>query len=211
MPSPAITHLWKGVRSTGGKEEGKMKKVILFVVVAVAVLAAGCSSIKVRTDYDELVSFRDFRTYTWIEYESESQGDPAVSSPLTGRRIQNAVDSELIGRGYRRTDGGSPDFYVAYSVVSSRRTDITSTGDPYGHRYYMGYRSSGYHGMGVDVQTNHWIESTIVLDVIDAARNEVVWRGWATSDLDANPSPDRVSYYVERAVRKILKEFPPEN
>ena len=187
-----------------------MRKAILFVVVAGVVLAVGCSSIKVRTDYDELVSFRDFRTYAWIEHESESKGDPAVSSPLTGRRIQNAVDSELIRRGYRRTDTGSPDFYIAYRIVSSRRMDITSTGDPYGHRYYMGYRSSRYHGMGVDVQTNHWLESTIVLDVIDASTNEVVWRGWATSDLDANPSPDRVSYYVERAIEKILREFPPE-
>jgi hypothetical protein len=187
-----------------------MRKAVLFVGVAVAILTVSCSSIRVRTDFDELASFREYRTYSWIENQSESQGDPAVSSPLTARRVQNAVDSELIRRGYRRVDTGMPDFYLAFSVSSSRRTDITSTGDPYGHRYYMGYRSSRYHGVGVDVQSSHWIESTIVLDVIDAATNEVVWRGWATSDLDANPSPDRVSYYVERAVEKILKEFPPE-
>jgi hypothetical protein len=188
-----------------------MRTTILFVGVALIVLVIGCSSIKVRTDFDELVSFRDFRTYSWIDNQSDLQGDPAVDSPLTGRRIQNAVDSELIRRGYRRTDTGTPDFYIAYSVLSSRRTDITSTGDPYGHRYYMGYRSSRYHGMGVDVQTNHWVESTIVLDVIDTSTHEVVWRGWATTDLDENPSPDRVSYYVERAIARILDEFPPED
>ena len=188
-----------------------MRKTILFVGVTVVALLVGCGSIKVRSDFDEFVSFREYRTYSWTESQSESRGDPALNSPLTGRRVQNAVDSELIRRGYRRIDAGSPDFYIAYSVVSTRRTDITSTGDPYGHRYYMGYRSSRYHGMGVDVQTNHWIESTIVLDVIDASTNEVVWRGWATSDLDANPSPDRVSYYVERAVEKILDEFPPDD
>jgi hypothetical protein len=187
-----------------------MRKLVLIVVVAGVALAAGCSSIKVRTDYDEMASFRDFRTYAWIENGAEAQGDPAVSSPLTGRRIHNAVDSELIGRGYRRTDGASPDFYLAYGVVSLRRTDITSTGDPYGHRCYTGYRSYRYHGVGVDVQTNHWVESSIVLDVIDAASDEVVWRGWATADLDSNPSPERVSYYVERAIEKTLSEFPPE-
>ena len=41
------------------------------------------------------------------------------------------------------------------------------------------------------------------------ATGELVWRGWATADLDTNPSPDRVSYYVDRAVEKILREFPP--
>jgi hypothetical protein len=188
-----------------------MRKAVVFVGVAVAILGVNCSSIKVRTDFDQLASFRDFRTFAWIENEAESQGDPAVSSPLTARRIQNAVDSELIRCGYHRVDAGTPDFYIASSITSSRRTDITSTGDPYGQRYYMGYRSSRYHGMGVDVQSSHWIESTIVLDVIDAITNEVVWRGWATSDLDANPSPDRVSYYVERAVEKILEDFPPED
>ncbi len=188
-----------------------MKKVILFVAVTVAVLAIGCSSIKVRTDHDELVSFRDFRTYMWIAGVSGNRGNPAVDSPLTGRRIQNAVDGELIGRGYRRTDAGVPDFYITYSVTSLRRTDITSTGDPYSHRYFSGYRAYRNHGVGVEAQTSHWIESTIVLDVIDAATGEVVWRGWATADLDTNPSPDRVSYYVERAVAKILKEFPPED
>jgi hypothetical protein len=188
-----------------------MRKTILAVVAGIAVIAVGCSSIKVRTDYDDLASFREFRTYTWIENGSGSKGDPAVASPLTGRRIQNAVDSELIRRGYRRTDAGSPDFYVAYNVLSTRRTDITSTGDPYGHRYYVGYRSARYHGMGVDVSTSHWVESTIILDVIDASTNEVVWRGWATTDLDQNPSPDRVSFYVERAIAKILDEFPPDD
>jgi len=188
-----------------------MKKTILFVVISLAVLAAGCSSMKVRSDYDDRASFRDYRTYSWIEYQSDSQGDPAVQSPLTGRRIENAVDSELIRRGYRRTDSGTPDFYIGYSIVSSRRTDITSTGDPYAHRYYAGYFSYRYYGSSVDVQTSHWVESTIVLDVIDAATNELVWRGWATADLDTNPSRDRVAYYVDRAINKILDEFPPDD
>ncbi len=188
-----------------------MRKTLFFLGVAVIVFAAGCSSIKVKTDYDELASFRDFRSYAWVDNESDSRGHPALDSPLTGRRIQNAVDSELIRRGYRRTDTGTPDFYITYTITSSRRTDITSTGDPYGYRYYTGYRSSRYHGTGVDVQTNHWVESTIVLDVIDAKTYEVVWRGWATADLDANPTPDRVSYYVERAIARILDEFPPED
>jgi uncharacterized protein YceK len=188
-----------------------MRKTILFASVAVFVLAAGCSSIKVRTDHDERFSFRNFRTYGWIENGWGSRGDPAVNSPLTGRRIQNAVDSELIRRGYRRTDTGAPDFYIVYSVTSMRRTDITSTGDPYGHRYFSGYRSAWYHGVGVEAHSSHWVESTIVLDVIDASTDEVVWRGWATTDLDTNPSPDRVSYYVERAVAKILDEFPPDD
>ena len=49
----------------------------------------------------------------------------------------------------------------------------------------------------------------MVLDVVDARTNELIWRGWATDELDDDPTPEAVQKYVREAVEKILEEFPP--
>ncbi len=49
----------------------------------------------------------------------------------------------------------------------------------------------------------------MVLDVVDARTNELTWRGWATDELDDDPTPEAVQKYVKAAVDKILEKFPP--
>jgi hypothetical protein len=50
---------------------------------------------------------------------------------------------------------------------------------------------------------------TLVLDMVDTRTNRVVWRGWAQRSLEGViDHPDRMEQVVERAVAKMLAEFP---
>ncbi len=49
----------------------------------------------------------------------------------------------------------------------------------------------------------------MVLDVVDPRTNELIWRGWATDELEDNPTPEAVRKYVNAAVEKILEKVPP--
>jgi hypothetical protein len=53
-----------------------------------------------------------------------------------------------------------------------------------------------------------YLEAQLVLDVVDARTNELIWRGWATDDLDGNPRAEAVQQYIEEAVEQILERFP---
>ena len=180
-----------------------MKVARILIAAAIVLAIAACSSVRVQSDFDDRASFQTLRTYGWVESGAHGGVDPAVSSPLVHRRIRNAIDSQLIARGYR-FQADSPDFLVSFNVLTRNRTDITTTGCG----YYGGYAHR--YGLGGDIRTDHYVESTLVVDVLDVDSGEVVWRGWALGDLDAEPSPDKVNRFVENAVGKILKEFPPE-
>ena len=56
---------------------------------------------------------------------------------------------------------------------------------------------------------DEYLQGTLVLDIIDARTNELIWRGWANTVLDHDPEPEEVHMYVNEAVRKMLEEFPP--
>ena len=193
-----------------------------FAASALVALAA-CAPMTVRSDYDELASFSELRTYRWIEREydaGEFSGNPAVNNPILDRRVRAAVDAELGRRGFIRVSSDPADFWIAYHMVAEQRTAT---------RYYTSYGSYGsfghhgfnrrFHGGGfgyydpafhTTIYEREWLEGTLVLDVVDGRRNELIWRGWARQDLQRDPDPERLQIYVTEAVRKILEEFPPE-
>ena len=184
---------------------------------SLAVLAlAGCSTMTVRSDYDELASFTDLRTYAWMDRADDagdSYANPAFNSPLTGRRVRDAVDLALARRGFIKVTSGDVDFRIAYHMVGEERVSVRQVND-FGYRYY-GYRSFnpffyGYPGAGITTRTHvrEYLQGTLILDVVDGNRDELIWRGWASKALDRDPKPDKVRAYVAQAVERILEGFP---
>ena len=198
-------------------------KAIRFALGAVAVLTiTGCASLQVRTDYNPQASFGQLRTYDWNTGTVDPSGHPAVNSPLVAQRIRHAVDSTLTHMGYQRVTTGTPDFRVTYRIVAERKTRVDPgygyDGYGYGSYYGRGYLGHGYgrysrRGFGYgpyygSSRVREYVEAQLVLDVVDARTNELIWRGWATDDLDGNPRPEAVQRYIEEAVEQILERFP---
>ncbi len=187
----------------------------------------GCTSLQVRTDYDPQASFAQLGTYSWVDQTVAVGGDPAVNSTLAEQRIQDAVDNALQRIGYRRVATDSQDFHVTYSIASEQRSTVDAGYGygAYGYRSRLRYRYRGHSyfgrsrfGYGYDPYydpyyggstVREYLAVTLVLDIIDARTNKLIWRGWATDKLDHDPKPDAVSEYIQVAVGKILETFPP--
>ena len=184
----------------------------LSVMGLAALTIAGCSSTQIRTDFDPRASFRAMRTYQWVDQPVTTARHPAMNSPLVAERIQNAVDAQLAAHGYRRVEITPPDFKITYYMIADEKVDISTTngGYGYGHRYYNNYYY-GYPYAGSTTYADSFLQGTLVLDVIDPETNDVIWRGWATKDLDDNPTPEEVDRYVKNSVRRILERFPPKD
>ncbi len=103
--------------------------------------------------------------------------------------------------GYRYGYGGFYGFGGSYGSSGFR-----GLGGFHGRRGYYGIGPSyGYDGG----YAREYVESTLVIDVVDARRDEVIWRGWSNKDLGRNPKPDKIGAYATEAVAKILEDFPP--
>jgi hypothetical protein len=160
------------------------RTVVVALFPLLALLAAGCSSLRVRSDWDHEFSFADLHTYSWAQ-SKESAAAERMS--FLDRRIKRAVDAELAAKGFERRDSGG-DFLMVYTAKVRDRTEV--------HRYAPWY--------GVDVR--RYKEGTLVLGAVDRGRNEVVWTGWAEGIVSDSGQSEEA---VREACAKILEGFPP--
>ena len=179
--------------------------------LAIPLALAGCASMQIRTDYDRGVDFAHYASFAWLEGPLQPVGetpaeprpdrvDPFEWNSLLDKRVRSAVDQVLLSRGFQRATGGDPDFWIRYHTLLRDRTQVTSfpgTVWPYGGPTAWGWG---------DLYVDSFQEGTLILDVIDPALNQLVWRGWAVravSDLA------RQHDEVQLAVKRILERFPP--
>lgn len=166
---------------------------------AAVVVTAACSGISTSTDWDETYDFSELSTYAWMEQELEG----GVSEIMV-RRIYAAVDDELTSKGLRGAEARTADVLLAYHTGSQDRQHY----DTYG--YGAGSWWGGYWGGGMTTTTvRTYTEGTLILDVIDRERNELVWRGSASKTIDEMESPEERVQTIQEAVRKLLSDFPP--
>ena len=97
---------------------------------------------------------------------------------------------------------GNPDFYVAFYVGLKDRYDIDSVS--YGLPFHRGFRSAWWGWpRGYDVWAVPYTESTVIVDVIDAHTNQLVWRGYDSGTLNVS-NPDKT---LTKAVDKVVSRF----
>ena len=51
---------------------------------------------------------------------------------------------------------------------------------------------------------------TLVVDLYDPARKQLVWRGDASKTIDVKKDPDKNYRNLQRAVAKLFRYYPPE-
>ena len=132
-----------------------------------------------------------------------------MGDPLVHNRIVAAIEAELAAKGLTKNDA-SPDIVVVYHVAFDKKQDITSysTGGGYGG---YGYRYGGGWGTTTtDVRVNEILVGTLVIDVADAAKKEVVWRGMGVKEVDVQAKAEKRDKNIAGAVKKILANFPPK-
>ena len=174
-----------------------MKK-LLIAGLAIALFPVVALAQKTTYDYDRSAVFSMFKTYVIRDDGTK------VGQPLVDNRIVAAIDSELRKRGLTPATG-TPDLAVVYHVAFDKQKDITawSTGmGPYGYRWGGGWGTT-------DIRVNEILVGSLVIDMADAKKNEVVWRGVGTKEVDVNAKPDKRDKNIQQAVQKIMKNFPP--
>jgi len=174
-----------------------MKTAQILLVSLLLAAFCGCSGISVRTDFDEKTDFTVYKTYDWIKFREESQSG-LMKDPLLRKDIMNAVGEELAAKGFAPASGDAPDFFVAFHMGSRKKIDV----DHYYYTYGRRGRLSGH-----DVSVRKYREGTLIIDIVDAAARELVWRGHATSELHG---PEQAAADARASVAAIIKKFPPK-
>jgi hypothetical protein len=174
------------------------------LMVAVS-LTGGCTSTPppVLSMQDPQANFNTFTTFAWAKRNAADGSEQPVS--ILDSNIQAAITSELQRKGYAEAvAGASPNLVLQYETAAAEK--IKS--NPFRIGIGMGgVGSSGAAGVGVSSpDAKNVREGTLVLRVVDPARNAEVWNGRVSRELGKGGPPDPA--LIQSAVGELLKEFP---
>lgn len=202
-------------------------KILLTAITGVfALTALACSpGVQVRTALSPEESLGGLRTFSVLDAPERSPtappleaNDPMLSNSITNQQLRNALVQGLEGKGYALASG-DPDFQVAYYAGTREKLDTTYWSPRQSYRY--GYRGYGYRRSrfawawpyspysalyAPSMQVQSYTQGTVIVDVIDPATHELIWRGQGVADVSNDPA--KYSKDLAQSASAILRKFP---
>jgi hypothetical protein len=188
------------------KGRHKMNIRCLIAWLALGLFAtAGCVGPKVQTDFDPAAEFSGFHTYAFTGMTDRDQGG-VLDNSLLRKRIEEMVGQQLTAKGLRQVGlEDHPDLLVHFWVGVKDKQQVESTGvmgGGYGGGY--GWRTGYYGG---NVTTFQYQEGTLVVDLAESSKKELVWRATIVGTL-ADSSEKNVEI-AKAGVAKAFEDYPP--
>jgi len=179
------------------------------LVVGACLVLAGCETqtIKTRSQSDPGANLSSYHTYGFVAEPGTNRS--GYSTPIT-TYFKTAITREMDARGYKQTDN-NPDLLINFNTNAREQVDIRSTpsmSDGYGYYGYRGglYAAGPMYG-GTDVSTVRYKQGTANIDVVDAAKKQLVWEGIAegkiTDKMMQNPQAT-----IDGVITEMFANYP---
>lgn len=161
------------------------------------VLASPGWAQKVSIDYDHKAPFSDYKTYAWLR-------PPEMRDPLMAQRVMDAINQQLNAKGLQQApDPSSADIGIVVNGATQEKHTLQTFYDNFG-----GWGWIGWEGMAT-TQDQTYEVGTLVADMFDTKTKKLIWRGTASDTL--SDKPEKNTQKLDKAVEKMLKEFPPKH
>lgn len=177
----------------------KFKNILLSGFLFIVAVAYGQD---VHYNYDRGTNFASYKTYQWVDLPSR------VPDQLIDRDIKRSVDEQLAQKGLTKVDKDA-DLCVEYEAVVALEKGINLSG--LGTRGGPGgFGWGGWDSGTVTGQTSTIPVGTLLVDLFDPARKQLVWRGDASKTIDLKKDPDKNYRNLQKAMGKLFKNYPPQ-
>jgi hypothetical protein len=160
----------------------------------------------VRYNFAAGHDFSQYKTYKWVQISKAEK-----LNQLADQQLRTAVEAELAKKGLAKTDGDAADLLVGYQPSVTQEKEFSSYNTDWGYGAGWG---RGWYGGGMGSSMSSGETSTIHighidLDMYDSAEKKLVWRGTVSKALDTKAKPDKQTKNLNKAIQKLLKNFPP--
>lgn len=167
-----------------------------------------------RTMSDQDV--HEHATYAWLP-NNDSVESSRYNNRLVHQTIIRDVNKRMMSEGYN-LNRRNPDLLILVHTMFDERTDVLrepvyASYNYYSPEFYVGsyYDNFYYYNyttvprvIGYNVETITYTEGTLVIDLIDARTNKLVWRGTAEGVIDPGNLEPEIANYVD----EIFDDFP---
>jgi len=181
-----------------------MNRQSLAAALLLGTCALSAQAQKPAIQWNSQYDFTAVDTFAWQRTDDTLES----GNPFMHSLIKNTLEAELAESGLTQVDA-NPDVYVNYHASTTTEVQLRSDSYGYGFGGY-GMGGWGYYGMGsvgtVSTTTRavEYQRGTLVIDIWDAAKKELVWRGEVSDTLPDNPQ--KAEKLVVRAIGKMADQ-----
>jgi Domain of unknown function (DUF4136) len=159
----------------------------LAVLLSLILLTIAADTQTIRVQWEPGTDFSKYQSFAWVT------GQAAVD-PEAGRFIRESVENALSQEGIFPNED-NPDLHVAYYASAKEVVEVTG-----------GYSSNWTEADAILV--NRYTAGTLVIDLVDASENRLLWRATANATITGDPKKSR--YRIPQVVQKMFTDFPPQ-
>ena len=183
-------------------------RTLLPLLGAATLLAlGGCASApEVRVDYDRTADFASYQTFG---FASPLGTDRGGYQSVISQHLKASTQREMEARGMR-LDSAAPQLLINFNATLNDKLRVSTM--PYmtmGIGYY-GYRGGMYSAWPLyadQTVVTQYREGTLNIDVVDAARKQLVWEGVVTNSV-TQKDLDNIAAAIDSAVTAAFAKFP---
>jgi len=178
-------------------------KIIFVPLLMILLSACGSTPLESVSDFDQSFDFTKVHNIAIQPIERASLNTIRISD-MQVNRINEALAADLRRKGFTMvSDNKQADLLLTWHLVTQEKTDVRSYNSA---SYYNCWRC----GPSVsDISVRQYTEGTFIVDMIDPARGQSVWRSTIQSRLQSNPDPAESTERRREAVMAIFSHFPP--
>lgn len=180
-----------------------MKITIVTASIALLLVPAVTLAQRVSYDYNKTADFATFKTYA-------HKDGTKVGQQLIDDRIVAAIDAQMAAKGLTKVEA-NPDVFVIYHVAFDKQKDISTYSSGYGGYGPYGWGwGGGWSGGTTSTQVRDILVGTLVVDIADAKKGELAWRGMGVREVNTQANPEKRDKSINEAAKKIFKNYPPK-
>jgi len=182
-----------------------LHNVLIATSMIAVLLAAGCASgPTIRSNMDAAAEFNSFRTFGFFQPLST---DTEQYQSLISQQLIASTQRELEARGLVLTDS-NPDLLINFSANLDQRLRVTQSPSMTSRNMHPNWRGRYRTWPAYQpIEVRQYTLGTVVIDVVDASRRQLVWEGAATSRVTQR-TLDGIGPILDSAVVDILRDFP---
>jgi hypothetical protein len=166
-----------------------VKKTALAAALA---LTAACTTLTTSFDFDPATDFGRYRTYSW-----KNTGD--IRDPIWSRRVEDVLEDTVAPRGLTKVKEGGDLWMAVHARLSmDYQVNYWDTGWGYGWGWGPGPTTVTAIPVG-----------TLVVDLVDAKKGMLVWRGVAHDSLRPDREPEEREQTLRKVMAQVFTNYPP--
>lgn len=177
-------------------------RLAFFIMFSLAIIGCNPSYKVLKGDQKKDFHLADYPTFGFYDIEATGDTIPANFEKNVGI-IKTAIAKNMQSRGLDEARDPSIKINIALTVqekVQTRQTDFRTEGLP----RYMGQRR--YSWKSEEVAVGKYREGTIMIDLVDAANNKMVWQNGVSGII-----PEKSKNFeqdINEAIAELIKDIP---